>query len=74
MATEIRTGRVKNIAALVGKLPASEQIELEKQLKLLLLMIAAERFDSVKPKGKLTMKEIVEEVRKVRKARYARRY
>ena len=68
-ATTTKTGKIKSITALVGKLPSPELDELERQLKLFLLMIEAQRFDSVKPKSTLTMKEIVEEVKKVRHAR-----
>ena len=64
-----RTERIKNIAMMADKLSSPELEELERQLKLFLLMIETQRFDAVPSKSTLTMKEIVEEVKKVRHAR-----
>ena len=54
---------------MADKLSSPELEELERQLKLFLLMIETQRFDAVPSKSTLTMKEVVEEVKKVRHVR-----
>lgn len=68
-AKETRTLRIRNITTMAGKLSSDELIALERQLRLFLLMMEAERFDSVPSKNTLKMKEIVDEVKKARHAR-----
>ncbi|MBQ9434931.1 MAG: hypothetical protein IJU33_02255 [Bacteroidales bacterium] len=65
--TSIRsTSRINNILLLVKKMPAKQQIELEYLLKRMLLMEQAERLEKSVKKNTLTLKDIVEEVKKVR--------
>jgi hypothetical protein len=52
----------------VTQLATNQQQELEKQLKLMLLWEEARRLDNSVEKNNITMKEIVEEVKKVRKS------
>ena len=58
--------RAERIAWLVSELPDNQQEELERQINKLLMMIEAEKLAKSTKKNKLTMKEIVDEVRKVR--------
>ena len=51
---------------MVKKMPASQQIELETLLERMLLLEKAKKLDKSVKKNSLTMKEIVEVVRKVR--------
>ena len=68
MATVTATAanRLNNILMMVKKMPASQQIELETLLARMLLLEKAKKLDKSVKKNSLTMKEIVEEVRKVR--------
>lgn len=57
---------IQRITFLVTQLATNQQQELEKQLKLMLLWEEARRLDNSVEKNNITMKEIVEEVKKVR--------
>ena len=57
---------IQRITFLVTQLATNQQQELEKQLKLMLLWQEAQRLDNSVEKNNITMKEIVEEVKKVR--------
>lgn len=69
MTTAITHSTEQRIAALVNKLPSLQQSELEKQLSLLVLRNEAERLGQSVVKNTVSMKEIVNEVRKVRHAK-----
>ena len=68
MATVTATAanRLNNILMMVKKMTASQQIELETLLARMLLLEKAKKLDKSVKKNSLTMKEIVEELRKVR--------
>ena len=57
---------IQRITFLVTQLAANQQQELEKQLRLMLLWEEAKRLDNSVEKNNITMREIVEEVKKVR--------
>lgn len=57
---------IQRITFLVAQLATNQQQELEKQLKLMLLWEEAQRLDNSVEKNNITMREIVEEVKKVR--------
>lgn len=57
---------IQRITFLVTQLAANQQQELEKQLRLMLLREEAKRLDNSVGKNNITMREIVEEVKKVR--------
>jgi hypothetical protein len=57
---------IQRITFLVTQLATNQQQELEKQLKLMLLWEEARRLDNSVEKNNITMKEIVDEVKKVR--------
>ena len=59
-------GIIQRITFLVTQLAANQQQELEKQLRLMLLWEEAKRLDNSVEKNNITMREIVEEVKKVR--------
>ena len=59
---------IQRITFLVAQLATNQQQELEKQLKLMLLWEGARRLDNSVEKNNITMREIVEEVKKVRKS------
>jgi hypothetical protein len=66
-STTINTdGIIQRITFLVTQLAANQQQELEKQLRLMLLWEEAKRLDNSVEKNNITMREIVEEVKKVR--------
>jgi hypothetical protein len=66
-STTINTDSIiQRITILVTQLATNQQQELEKQLKLMLLWEEARRLDGSVEKNNITMKEIVEEVKKVR--------
>lgn len=69
MTTAITHSTEQRIAVLVNKLPSLQQSELEKQLSLLVLRNEAERLGQSVEKNTISMKEIVNEVRKVRHAK-----
>lgn len=60
------TPTVKRILEMVQKLAESQQKELESQLRFLLLVQKAQKLSESVQKNNITMKEIVEEVAKVR--------
>ena len=63
----LNTGSIiQRITFLVTQLAVNQQQELEKQLKLMLLWQEAQRLDNSVEKNNITMKDIVEEVKKVR--------
>ncbi len=65
--TTINPGNIiQRITFLVTQLATNQQQELEKQLKLMLLWEEARRLDNSVEKNNITMREIVEEVKKVR--------
>lgn len=57
---------IQRITFLVTQLAANQQQELEKQLKLMLLWEEARGLDNSVKDNNITMKEIVEEVKRVR--------
>lgn len=57
---------IQRITLLVTQLATNQQQELEKQLKLMLLWEEARRLDNSVERNDITMREIVEEVKKVR--------
>ena len=59
---------IQRITLLVTQLATNQQQELEKQLKLMLLWEEAHRLDNSVEKNNITMKEIVDEVKKVRES------
>ena len=59
---------IQRITFLVTQLATNQQQELEKQLKLMLLWQEAQRLDNSVEKNNITMREIVEEVKKVRES------
>lgn len=66
MNTAATSSRVDRISLLIKKLPVQQQNALEKQLNLLVLKNEALRLKNSVIKNTTSMKEIVEEVRKVR--------
>jgi hypothetical protein len=69
---ETTANRVQEISKLVSKLPPAEQDDLLKALRKRVLLAKAEQLSgSVKP-NTISMQEIVEEVRLVRKERSGR--
>lgn len=69
MATVVSRPTSQRINILVKKLPAAQQVELEKQLSLLVLRNEAKRLEKSVVKNTVSMKEIINEVRKVRNAK-----
>lgn len=69
MATIVSRPTSQRINILVKKLPAAQQVELEKQLSLLVLRNEAKRLEKSVAKNTVSMKEIINEVRKVRDAK-----
>lgn len=65
-ATLNKDSIIQRITFLVTQLATNQQRELEKQLKLMLLWQEAQRLDNSVERNNITMKEIVEEVKKVR--------
>ena len=57
---------IQRITFLVAQLATNQQQELKKQLKLMLLWEEAQRLDNSVERNNITMREIVEEVKKVR--------
>ena len=57
---------IQRITILVAQLATNQQQELEKQLKLMLLREEAKQLDNSVEKNIITMKDIVEELKKVR--------
>ena len=58
--------RLQRINLMVSSLEEEQQVELEKQLRILLLLNQAQEIDSSVKKNNISMSEIVEEVRKAR--------
>ena len=58
--------RLQRINLMVSCLEKEQQVELEKQLRILLLLNQAQEIDSSVKKNDISMREIVEEVRKAR--------
>ena len=66
-STTINTDSIiQRITFLVTQLAANQQQELEKQLRLMLLWEEAKRLDNSVEKNNITIRELVEEVKKVR--------
>ena len=57
---------IQRITFLVAQLATNQQQELEKQLKMMLLREEAKQLDSSVENNTITMKDIVEELKKVR--------
>lgn len=57
---------IQRITILVAQLATNQQQELEKQLRMMLLWEEAKRLDNSVEKNIITMKDIVEELKKVR--------
>ena len=68
MATSTQTNpsRIDRIVMLINRMPARQQQELEIQLKRLLLLMKADKLKQSVERNSITIKEIVEEVKKVR--------
>ena len=69
MANAVNTttsDRLQRINLMVSSLEEEQQVELEKQLRILLLLNQAQEIDSSVKKNDISMREIVEEVRKAR--------
>ena len=58
--------RLQRINLMVSSLEEEQQVELEKQLRILLLLNQAQEIDGSVKKNDISMREIVEEVRKAR--------
>ena len=58
--------RLQRINLMVSSLEKEQQVELEKQLRILLLLNQAQEIDRSVKKNDISMREIVEEVRKAR--------
>ena len=58
--------RLQRINLMVSSLEEEQQVELEKQLRILLLLNQAQEIDSSVKKNDISIREIVEEVRKAR--------
>lgn len=58
--------RLQRINLMVSCLEEEQQVELEKQLRILLLLNQAQETDRSVKKNDISMREIVEEVRKAR--------
>lgn len=69
MANAVILPTSQRISLLVEKLPVEQQIELEKQLSLLVLRNEAKRLEKSVVKNTISMKEIIDEVRKARHAK-----
>ena len=65
-ATTTRTGKIDRITTYVKRLPSEQLDELERQLERLFLLMEAESLKKSVRKNNITMKEIVDEVKKVR--------
>ena len=65
-ATLNKDSIIQRITFLVTQLATNQQRELEKQLRLMLLWEEARRLDNSVERNDITMREIVEEVKKVR--------
>ena len=63
--TATTANRLNNILMMVKKMPARQQIALETLLARMLLLEKANKLEKSVKKNNITMKEIVEEVRKV---------
>ena len=66
MQTTTRTTRIERITTYVKRLPLDQLTELERQLERLFLLMEADSLKKSVEKNNLTMKDIVEEVKKVR--------
>ena len=64
--TQRSVSRIDRIVMLINRMPARQQQELEIQLKRMLLLMKAEKLKKSVEKNNITIKEIVEEVKKVR--------
>lgn len=64
--TPTAVSRIDRIVMLISSMPARQQRELEIQLKRMLLLMKAEKLKKSVKKNNITIKEIVEEVNKVR--------
>lgn len=64
--TPTAVNRINRIVMLISSMPARQQRELEIQLKRMLLLMKAEKLKKSVKKNNITIKEIVEEVNKVR--------
>lgn len=69
MANAVILPTSQRISLLVEKLPVEQQIELEKQLSLLVLRNEAKRLEQSVVENTISMKEIIDEVRKSRHAK-----
>ena len=67
MPVSARTeNRLNNILTMVKRMPARQQEELEAQLMRMLMLEKAERLQKSVKSNKITIKEIVEEVKRAR--------
>lgn len=64
--TPTAVNRIDRIVMLISSMPARQQRELEIQLKRMLLLMKAEKLKKSVKQNNITIKEIVEEVNKVR--------
>ena len=58
--------RLQRISLLISSLEEDQQVELEKQLRILLLLNQAQEIDGSVKNNNISMREIVDEVRKAR--------
>lgn len=65
-STQTNSSRIDRIVMLINRMPARQQQELEIQLKRLLLLMKADKLKQSVERNSITIKEIVEEVKKVR--------
>ncbi len=66
MQTTTRTTRIERITTYVKRLPLDQLTELERQLERFFLLMEADTLKKSVKKNNVTMKDIVEEVKKVR--------
>ena len=64
--TTSNNDRLQRINLMVSSLEEEQQVELEKQLRILLLLNQAQEIDGSVKKNDISIREIVEEVRKAR--------
>ena len=64
--TPTRRGKIQSINEVIGKIPTRDLGDLERKIKMFLLMLEARRLDATVKPNDLTMKDIVAEVKKVR--------
>lgn len=64
--TDTRKGRIQSINEIIDKIPTRDLGDLERKIKMFLIMPEARRLDATVQPNNLTMKDIVAEVKQVR--------